>query len=216
MRGSIFFHCSSVRYTTRLLTGLTSGELNIPKISEKQTVKSLAISRGYCPLKVLQPLLRVVWCTLIGILTALAVFATAMTEEFGFKVLFVIVVGSFGVGAAALLVIDIVLFNEVRLYSDRIVKIWKFLDPVEVRFVNARLDGIRVPVGSRRRIFDINTSRLMALIKGVCYDESLVDTEDVGKMNSLLADLSGRRVKEFEAAIIRINNLVKEEKKIGA
>jgi len=139
-----------------------------------------------------------------------------MTEEFGFKVLFVIVVGSFGVGAAALLVIDIVLFNEVRLYSDRIVKIWKFLDPVEVRFVNARLDGIRVPVGSRRRIFDINTSRLMALIKGVCYDESLVDTEDVGKMNSLLADLSGRRVKEFEAAIIRINNLVKEEKKIGA
>lgn len=32
MRGSIFFHCSSVRYTTRLLTGLTSGEMNIPKI----------------------------------------------------------------------------------------------------------------------------------------------------------------------------------------
>lgn len=29
MRGSIFFHCSSVRYTTRLLTGLTSGESNI-------------------------------------------------------------------------------------------------------------------------------------------------------------------------------------------
>ncbi len=32
MRGSIFFHCSSVRYTTRLLTGLTSGEMHIPKI----------------------------------------------------------------------------------------------------------------------------------------------------------------------------------------
>ena len=31
--GSIFFHCSSVRYTTRLLTGLTSGELNIHIIS---------------------------------------------------------------------------------------------------------------------------------------------------------------------------------------
>lgn len=57
MRGSIFCHCSSVRYTTRLLTGLTSGELNIPKISGKQTFKSLAISRGYCPLEVLQPLL---------------------------------------------------------------------------------------------------------------------------------------------------------------
>jgi hypothetical protein len=32
MRGSIFFHCSSVRYTTRLLTGLTSGEMHIPKV----------------------------------------------------------------------------------------------------------------------------------------------------------------------------------------
>jgi hypothetical protein len=32
MRGSIFRHCSSVKYTTRSLTGLTSGELNIPKI----------------------------------------------------------------------------------------------------------------------------------------------------------------------------------------
>ena len=31
MRGSIFRHCSSVRYTTRLLTGLTSGEILIPK-----------------------------------------------------------------------------------------------------------------------------------------------------------------------------------------
>jgi len=31
MRGSIFFHCSSVKYTTRLLTGLTSGEMHIPK-----------------------------------------------------------------------------------------------------------------------------------------------------------------------------------------
>jgi hypothetical protein len=32
MRGSIFFHCSSVRYTTRLLTGFTSGEIHIQKI----------------------------------------------------------------------------------------------------------------------------------------------------------------------------------------
>jgi hypothetical protein len=47
MRGSIFLHCSSVRYTTCLLTGLTSGEVNIQNISEKQTLNSLAISRGY-------------------------------------------------------------------------------------------------------------------------------------------------------------------------
>src|SRR5512139_362175 len=51
MRGSIFFHCSSVRYTTRLLTGLTSGELTIYIISEKQALKSCAISRAYCNLR---------------------------------------------------------------------------------------------------------------------------------------------------------------------
>ena len=49
MSGSIFRHCSSVRYTSHFLTGLTSGEVNIPKISEKQTLKSLAMSRGYYP-----------------------------------------------------------------------------------------------------------------------------------------------------------------------
>jgi hypothetical protein len=47
IRGSIFRHCSSVKYTTRSLTGLTSGEPNIPKLSEKQTLNSLAISRAY-------------------------------------------------------------------------------------------------------------------------------------------------------------------------
>ena len=47
IRGSIFRHCASVKYTTRSLTGLTSGEPNILKISEKQTLNSLAISRAY-------------------------------------------------------------------------------------------------------------------------------------------------------------------------
>lgn len=49
IRGSIFFHCSSVRYTTRLLTGLTSGEMHIPKIQGVQGLISFAISRGYAP-----------------------------------------------------------------------------------------------------------------------------------------------------------------------
>jgi len=38
MRGSIFSHWSSVRYTTRLLTGLTSGETHIPKVLRVQVV----------------------------------------------------------------------------------------------------------------------------------------------------------------------------------
>jgi hypothetical protein len=46
MRGSIFLLCSSVKYTTRSLTGLTSGELYIHKILEEQVLNSLAISRA--------------------------------------------------------------------------------------------------------------------------------------------------------------------------
>jgi len=57
MRGSILRHCSSVKYTTRLLTGLTSGEVNISKTFEKQTVKSIANSRAYKRMQVLQPAL---------------------------------------------------------------------------------------------------------------------------------------------------------------
>jgi hypothetical protein len=46
IRGSIFRHCSSVKYTTRSLTGLTSGKLYIHKIQEEQLFNSLAISRA--------------------------------------------------------------------------------------------------------------------------------------------------------------------------
>ncbi|MGO9572277.1 MAG: hypothetical protein ACLP5H_32580, partial [Desulfomonilaceae bacterium] len=43
---------------TRLLTGLTSGELNIHIITGKQAFNSVAISRAYNRPEVLQPLLR--------------------------------------------------------------------------------------------------------------------------------------------------------------
>lgn len=44
--GSIFAHCSSVRSTTCLLTGLASGESNIPIFMKKQAFKSFVISRA--------------------------------------------------------------------------------------------------------------------------------------------------------------------------
>jgi len=45
-RCSIFLHCSSVRNTTRLLTGLTSDESRIHIIPEKRVVRLCAISRA--------------------------------------------------------------------------------------------------------------------------------------------------------------------------
>jgi hypothetical protein len=46
INGSIFFQCSSVRYTTRSFTGLTSGEPCIQKTSGEQLLNALAISRA--------------------------------------------------------------------------------------------------------------------------------------------------------------------------
>lgn len=46
IRGSIFRHCASVKYTTRSLTGLTSGKLYIHKILKEQLLNSHAISRA--------------------------------------------------------------------------------------------------------------------------------------------------------------------------
>ena len=51
INGSIFFHCSSVRYTTLSFTGLTSGEPYIQNILGEQLLNSHAISRGYCNLR---------------------------------------------------------------------------------------------------------------------------------------------------------------------
>jgi hypothetical protein len=46
IKGSIFRHCASVKYTTRSLTGLTSGKLYIHKILEEQLLNLHAISRA--------------------------------------------------------------------------------------------------------------------------------------------------------------------------
>jgi hypothetical protein len=61
-------------------------------------------------------------------------------------------------------------------------------------------------------VLDRNANRLLLSIKGVQYDDSLAEKEEVRKMNSLLANISGRRVEEFEEKTITMDPLIKERK----
>jgi hypothetical protein len=115
--------------------------------------------------------------------------------------------------------LDILFFQEVRLYEDRMVKIWHFIGKREVRLADARLRCTAVAIGKAGPhnkymcVSSRQTSLVWSSILGVTYDEKLADPDDVKKLNTLLANLTGRRVEEFESLRIRINGLVQEEGK---
>jgi hypothetical protein len=92
--------------------------------------------------------------------------------------------------------IELILFNEIRLYSDRIVKVRCFLRDTEVDLADAKysVDGNAVAILSR------NAGRLWPIFQGVVYSCGLVNPEDHKKMIFFLARLSGRTTEEFVSA----------------
>jgi hypothetical protein len=120
--------------------------------------------------------------------------------------------------------LELLLFREVRLYKDRIVKIWNHIGNREVNLADARLlatadDAIGVgrfklgPYSKTKRIFDRRTNVAWSYMPciGVFYNEMLADQDDVKKLNTLLADLTGRKVEEFEQPRTRIDRLIQGE-----
>jgi hypothetical protein len=105
---------------------------------------------------------------------------------------------------------DLLLFKEIRLYRDRIVRVWKGIGERAIRLADARLSsnfrgGLRAKV-----ICHQDTSWLGAIAKGVNYNEELADPKDVLNLNSLLAELSGRKVEEFEETT-RLKTFIKDQ-----
>ncbi len=115
--------------------------------------------------------------------------------------------------------VDIILFREVRLYKDRMVKIWNFIGKREVRLADARLRCTAVAIGKagpRNKYMCVSSRQTNVVCSsplGVTYDEKLADPDDARKLNILLADLTGRRVEEFEQPRIRMDRLVREKPK---
>jgi hypothetical protein len=137
----------------------------------------------------------------------------AMERTQGFGFLLATILEILIVLAAIFLALNTLLFKEVRLYKDRIVKIWRCFRPVDVELADARLEGKRSWQIQCKTFYDRNVEKGQTQKRVVYYDEELMSKEDVGEMNRLLADLSGRRVEEFEVNKITMDPLVKEEKK---
>ncbi len=164
---------------------------------------------------------------LLGIFTFLLMSIIAVfyaTPAGWLKYLFLKVSGTFFLFLCSLMFIDVLLFREVRLYKDRMVKIWRFIGKREVQLANAHLrcnSGAAIgtgrfkngPYSRYKTIFDRQTNVALAYIKGVSYDEKLADPDDVKKLNTLLADLTGRKVEEFEEPRIRMDRLIQEERR---
>jgi hypothetical protein len=132
-------------------------------------------------------------CLVLASIFGIALFAMPLDrsslvrfflEELAFGFVFLVILSA---------LIGLLLFDEIRLYSDRIVKARRFLRDTEVHLADAkyRVDGNAVAMLSR------NAVKLGPLFQGVVYSCGLVNPEDHKKMISLLARLSGRTTEEF-------------------
>lgn len=108
------------------------------------------------------------------------------------------------------LLVEALLFKEVRLYRDRMVKVRKRMSAKEIVLERARYVGASGVLGTPRSVFHQGSSSWIGRITGISYDEDLVPTQDVGEMNGLLADLSGRPPRDFTGVSIDLNSLIKQ------
>jgi hypothetical protein len=124
-----------------------------------------------------------------------------------------VLLGKFVFGLISLLGLfqffDLLLFKEVQLYDDRIVKVWKWIGARAIKLVNASLTT-SIPGGRyARTVCNQDTNWYSRGITGIFYYEDLACTKEVKKLNSLLAYLSGRKLQEIEYPAT-LNRLIKE------
>lgn len=114
--------------------------------------------------------------------------------------------------------VDVLLFNGIWLYPDRIVKRWSLLAQHGIKLANAQLRGRSLLGGTGKNFFSQNAKayqRWLAAIfpmLGISYLEHFCDPQDVEEMNRNLAKLSGRKIEEFEGTRISMVKLMKEGK----
>jgi hypothetical protein len=107
---------------------------------------------------------------------------------------------------------DLVLFDQIRLYRDRMVKVRRLIGNIEVDLVNARYLVVRYRYMSAVHVFHRDTSPWARMIKGISYAERLMPSKDVEKLHSLLAALTGRKPEEFDQYSVDMKELMKEKK----
>jgi hypothetical protein len=110
----------------------------------------------------------------------------------------------------ALFFLEQIIAREIRLYKDRIVQVWWVLGQYELFLRDAKLvdgPGYR----GKTRILINRKTKFPLLHKGIWYFAPLIDARDVDRLNRLLADLSGRDIKEFEQFSANMERLIQKE-----
>gem|GEM_PF-2466967 len=116
-------------------------------------------------------------------------------------------------------VADMLLLKEIRFYRDKIVKEWKFTRLRELELAEAGLSSkVSSAWGLGKKWFfehgkNSAWERILSAFfftTGISYQEHFADRRQVKQLNSLLAELSGRKIEEFEKSGI-MERLIRKE-----
>ncbi|MFA5846467.1 MAG: hypothetical protein WC855_06150 [Thermodesulfovibrionales bacterium] len=159
-----------------------------------------------------QPL-RVAWRVFMALAIVLPVGLILVVKggasRTGFKFLLVVIGGSLISFAAVFAIFDSLFSKEIRIYKDKIIKVWHLLGRREIELRNARLDGKKMVLVSTKTISNQDT-KFLANFRGIFYNEHLANQKDIKKLNGILAELTGRKSEDFEQSIIKFKKLIKE------
>ncbi|MEW6352265.1 MAG: hypothetical protein AB1646_24710 [Thermodesulfobacteriota bacterium] len=150
--------------------------------------------------------------------------AVPTESQWGLVEILLRLVSSYGVVLLIAVSGEMVLFREIRVYRNRIVKAWIGLGEREVAWAHASLYGygikesairLRWVCDGRIKIHPILNPGLgtsfLPPFRGVLYDEGLADRDDATRLNALLAELSGRTVAEFQPLCFKMDRFIQEE-----
>jgi hypothetical protein len=114
-------------------------------------------------------------------------------------------------------IVELLIFKEIRLYKDRIVKEWKFFGVKELKLEGARLQSEYYSGMGSKSFYKQNSNPqwdwLLSffLFTKISYGEYFTDPANLKEFHSALAQLTGRRVEEFDGSGT-MKTLVKKEK----
>jgi hypothetical protein len=105
--------------------------------------------------------------------------------------------------------LDMMLVKEIRLYKDRIVKVWRLIGRRELELAEAGLRCQSFPtIGIGKKGFfkqgtNVFWGRLLAtfFVTEIAYNEHFADRVEVEQLNRILGELSGRQPEEFEQTV---------------
>jgi hypothetical protein len=145
----------------------------------------------------------VLWLLFFGLLGSYGLFGHVGRSTF--DLIFARSIGFISLLICGAFVSETLLFKEIRLYRDRIVKAWKLIGTRELELAKVGLDsGMSISGYGAKYFFEQGMSRYWRGLAicfhsmGITYQEYFADEREVKRLNGLLAELTGRKVEEFE------------------